>query len=453
MTLALELVGRGVACRIIDAAAGPAPTSRAIAVQPRTLELLDILGIAGKIERRGIPQTGIQLNNGNRVLARIPHMRFPYDATCIPQTETETVLREALERAGVSIEWSGGITGFKQTSDGVVADVGKSRVAAGWLVGCDGAHSVVRHALGIGFAGTAMPETNLMADVEADWDLDGGDVRIWFHPDGVLVVLHQPGNVWRLIASVRDSERTPTEGFFTDVLARRAGVRARHMKIRWMSAFQVHTRLATSYRDGRVFLAGDAAHVHSPAGGQGMNLGMQDAINLGWKLAHVIGGGADRVLDSYEVERRPVAAHVMRTTEPLTRIGVASSPIKRMVRDRVLPFALSLPPIRRSMALQASGIALSYAKSPLSAAGGGGRAPFRRGFYRGTWEVFMDSSGSAVLVRPDAYIAARFHGPHVPQVRQYLLDRIGGGSFVDDGRQLPGGEVEAINAETSKVPA
>jgi len=437
MTLALELARRGVGCRVIEKAEAPARTSRALAIQPRTLELLDVAGVAGEIEARGIRQTGIQLRNGARLLARLPHGRFPYDATCLAQPEVEEVLREALAKSGVSVEWGTELTDFEQGPEGVRATTTGGPISASWLVGCDGAHSRVRRLLGIDFEGSALPEVNLMADIEAEWDLDGGDVRIFFHPDGVLVILHQPAGVWRLIASVKDPERTPTEDFFSEVLARRAGLTPRRMRIRWMSAFHVHSRLAGSYRDRRVFLAGDAAHVHSPVGGQGMNVGMQDAFNLGWKLTQALKGAPDGLLDSYELERRPVARTVIRATEPLTRVGVASGTVQRFARDRVLPIVLSLPPVRRSMGQQASGIGLSYSKSPLSMAGGGGRAPFQRGYYSGSWELFRDSAGAGVLVRPDTYIAARFNRLDPKLAQGYLAERIGKVDLESDGRPLP----------------
>jgi hypothetical protein len=209
-----------------------------------------------------------------------------------------------------------------------------------------------------------------------------------------------------------------------------------------MSDFRVHSRLVTTYRKGRAFLAGDAAHVHSPVGGQGMNVGMQDAINLGWKLAQVIRGGRDKLLDSYEIERRPVAELLVRTTERLSKIGIASSPAQRFLRDRLLPVIFSLPPVRRSMAQQASGIALSYAGSPLSAPGGGARAPFQRGFYERRWELFRTAKGGAVLVRPDSYIAARFPRADRQLVEDYFADRIGKAEVVDQGRALPAEEQE-----------
>ncbi|GAC1509068.1 MAG: FAD-dependent monooxygenase [Candidatus Dormibacteraceae bacterium] len=437
MTLALELSRRGVSCRIVDKASGPLPTSRAIAVQPRTLELLDQMGIASEIERRGVPQTGIRISSGNRLLAHLPHGRFAYEPTCLPQVETETVLRDALKRQGVEIEWGFGLDGFEQKPDGVLANLTSGTASARWLVGCDGAHSAVRHGMGVEFKGAALPETNLMADVKLDWDLDGGDVRIWFHPEGVLVALHQPGNVWRLIASVREPDRRPTEPFFAEVLERRAGIRPAHMQILWMSAFVVHTRLASTYRDRRVFLTGDAAHVHSPVGGQGMNLGIQDSVNLGWKLADAIKGAPDRLLDTYEAERRPVAKQVIRATEPLTRIGIASSPVKRFVRDHLLPVVLNLPPVRRSMAQQASGVGLSYSRSPLSMKGCGDRAPFRRGYYSGSWELFRGSDGSGVLVRPDAYVAARFDSADGAPAERYLKEWTSGADLVIKSRELP----------------
>jgi 4,5-epoxidase len=440
MTLALELARRGVACRVIERAEAPARTSRALAIQPRTLELLDVAGVAGEIESRGIRQTGIQLRSGGRLLARLEHGRFPYDATCLAQPEVEEVLREALSRNGVGVEWGTELTGVEQDPDGVRVATNAGPISASWLVGCDGAHSRVRRLLGVDFEGSALPETNLMADIEPEWDLDGGDVRIFFHPDGVLVILHQPAGVWRLIASVRDPEKTPTEDFFGEVLARRAGLTPRRMRIRWMSAFHVQSRLASSYRDRRVFLGGDAAHVHSPVGGQGMNVGMQDAINLGWKLAQALKGSPGQLLESYESERRPVARTVLRATEPLTRIGVASGAVQRFARDRVLPIVLSLPPVRRSMSQQASGIGLSYSKSPLSMAGGGGRSPFQRGYYSGSWELFRDSAGAGVLVRPDTYIAARFNRPDPKPAEDYLAERIGAVDLKADGRPLPAEE-------------
>lgn len=203
-----------------------------------------------------------------------------------------------------------------------------------------------------------------------------------------------------------------------------------------MSSFRVRSGLASTYRQGPVFLVGDAAHVHSPIGGQGMNGGIHDAVNLAWKLADVLAGGPDALLDTYELERRPAARGIVATTERLTRLGVIGGATGQVLRQYVLPFVLGLPPVRERIGRGTSGLALSYKRSPLSATGGGARAPFERGFYRECWELFRDRGSSRVLVRPDGYIAGRFSDDG-PELARYQARWLGNHPPVADGRTLP----------------
>ena len=383
LTLACELLGRGVSCRIIDKAASPATTSRALGLQPRTLELFDTMGIIDQVLATGGPVTDANLYAGDRLLltlsaAGLRDLDTPYPRLWItPQASVERPLIERLLELGGTVERSRALAKFRQTDSRVVATVKRGdsdeaeEIHAGWLVGCDGAHSRVRKTLGVSFEGSTYEERFLLADVDVDWVRERDRTHTWFPPDGMLTIFPLPGtSQWRIFAVVEGGTTPPVSlELFQRLFSRRTGdVKTTLSNPTWMSDFTINRRMVDRYRIERVFLAGDAAHIHSPFGAQGMNTGIQDAYNLGWKLALVVQGNAsDRLLDTYEEERLPVARRVLTQTDSNTRILLSDNPVMRFLRERVL----TLDVVQAYAARRSSQLFVNYRSSSLSRSHGG----------------------------------------------------------------------------------
>ncbi len=326
LTLACELARRRVSFRLIEASAGPQPGSRGKGLQPRTLEVLEDLGILDRILEHGqmaVPMRLIGPDGQEQLVqtdAESHRPDVPYAASVIiPEWRTEELLRQCLAELGGEVEFGTALSSFEQSDEGVTAilvkDGAEETVTAHWLAGCDGGHSSVRKQAGIVFEGETREDVRaIVADVHVD-GLERDAWHIWRHPEGLVMLCPLPSTplfqYLGAIAPGQDPELSLAN--LQDLLGRRTGradIRLRDAE--WLSLWRANVRLAQHYRAGRAFLAGDAAHIHSPAGGQGMNTGIQDAYNLGWKLAAVEQGLATQsLLDSYEAERRPVAAGVL----------------------------------------------------------------------------------------------------------------------------------------------
>ena len=382
LMMACELLRRGVRCRVVDESDAPSRTSKALGIQPRTLEVFESMGIVERFLAEGTRTTGVNVHHGEERILRMDtgNLKAPYPyVLALPQSETERLLTERLRELGGEVERSRELVGFGQEEDLVVAwikDLGRGateKIRAGWLVGCDGAHSQVRHTLGVPFEGSAYEEEFLLADVDLDWSRSHDEAHAWLHADGIFGVLPLPsGHQWRLISDVtpQDGEEPPTASveLFQRLMAERTGdTKTRISNPTWLSNFRISRRMVTGYRKGRVFLAGDAAHIHSPFGGQGMNTGLQDAYNLGWKLALVIEGRAsDSLLDTYEEERLPVARDVLKDTHASTSLLISKNPALRFARDHVLIRLLNLGFVQGMMLRENSQLKVNYRKSSLS---------------------------------------------------------------------------------------
>jgi len=341
LTLACELARRGVSFRLVEAAPGPQPGSRGKGIQPRTLEVFDDLGVVDRVIAHGRMAMPIHTTAPDGQVTVSVDDTFdgrpdiPYPTTLItPEWRIEETLRLRLAELGGAVEFGTALDSFKQSDEGVSAvvlrDGGTETITSRWLVGCDGGHSVVRKQAGIAFEGETRDEVRMIvADVEVD-GLDRDTWQIWRHEEGMASLCPLPStDAFQYQASIAPTQ-DPELGLanMQAILDRRSGradIRLREPE--WSSLWRANIRLVDRYREGRVFLAGDAAHIHSPAGGQGMNTGIQDAHNLGWKLAAVTKGGSPALLDSYEAERRPVAVGVLalsnaRLKESLEQNGI-----------------------------------------------------------------------------------------------------------------------------------
>jgi 2-polyprenyl-6-methoxyphenol hydroxylase-like FAD-dependent oxidoreductase len=349
LALAVTLASAGIDFVIVDRLAEGRNTSRAAVVHARTLEVLDDLGASAELVARGLPITRFAVRDGSRRLLTVtfnglptPH---PY-ALMVPQYETEAVLLGRLRELGGDVLRPFEVTTIVDTADGVTLTMSTGEtLGAAYAVGADGMDSAVRRASGIGFSGSAYPESFALADVEMEWAPGPEEVSLTFAAEGLTVVAPLPGGHYRVVATVDDAPPEPDLEFVQRLLDERAPARARVTALTWSSRFRVHHRVADRYRSGRLLLAGDAAHVHSPAGGQGMNTGIQDGYALGRAFA------ADR-LDDYEAQRRPVAVRVVAFTDRMTRIATARNPAVRRVRNTALPLLGRIPAFRRSLATE-----------------------------------------------------------------------------------------------------
>ncbi|MCA9226312.1 MAG: FAD-dependent monooxygenase, partial [Planctomycetales bacterium] len=392
LTLACELLRHGVKCRVLDAGNGPTPVaeSRALGIQARSLEVFDDVGISGELTSRGHPLTSIDLYAGQRRLTRFD---FAFDGlgTCYPyllilsQGETERVLVERLRALGGCVEWNCRLQELRQDEHRVTAVVQSNDGAthecpASYLVGCDGAHSQVRHCLSLAFEGAAYEELFLLADVEIDWPLSPKQAHILITADGLAPAIPlADGKGWRLIDATGVSDAREEEQIlerFRRLLAESPFPQATIRRVIWTSAFRIHRRVVDRMHVGRCFVAGDAAHLHSPVGGQGMNTGIQDAYNLAWKLAHVVYGFADeRLLKSYDDERLPVAKAVIRNTDRATRMVTLRSRPLRALRNLVASNIAGWVPLRRRITRGISQLGIAYRRGALAyEAGEGHRA-------------------------------------------------------------------------------
>jgi 2-polyprenyl-6-methoxyphenol hydroxylase-like FAD-dependent oxidoreductase len=381
LTLAIELARRDVPFRIIDRALAPPATSRALGTQPRTVEVFQIMGIPRSALQPAAPLRAFRLRERGRTVARVAFgagTREPSPPIVMNEAETERVLTERLAQLGGHVERGVALQAFRYDDDGIVATLttpsGVAEARAHFLAGCDGAGSLVRRQAGIDFSGASYPEQFLLADLDLAWDVPHDEGTIWLGAEeGIAAAIPLPGERrWRIIVAASPSSSGVTEAEAAtraeEILRQRAGIPLRRIgEPIWGSAFHIHRRLAGRYRAGPVFLAGDAAHVHSPVGGQGMNTGIQDAFNLGWKLALAARvQAAPGLLDTYERERRPVARSVLRATDLGQRLMFGANPAARAIRDTVLPAAIALPPLRERVLAAVSELHIAYLDSPLS---------------------------------------------------------------------------------------
>jgi 2-polyprenyl-6-methoxyphenol hydroxylase-like FAD-dependent oxidoreductase len=373
-----ELARRGVRVRVIEKLAEPSDQSRAVAVHARSLDMFERMGIVDELISTGIKGIAMQMYAGHSKLFRVPlggvDSAFPFTLTTA-QTETERVLGEHLQSLGVTVERGVELVALSQ-DDGAAhvtlrhQDGSTEQAGASWVIGADGGHSTVRRLVGTKLAGSFVGERFLLGDVDADHNLDLDSMHTFFSPEGPVVVLPMRDGRMRFLAELHDAPGTPinmhpTQEDLQEVIDRRiGGIRVLHSH--WLTGFEIHHALVPAYRWGRVFLAGDAAHIHSPAGGQGMNTGMQDAFNLGWKLAAVLRGEAgDTLLDSYQAERLPVADGVISFTNLLTKAGTLSG-LPQRVRDVTIRTLSHVPAARRAIAERVEEVNIGYKDSPIA---------------------------------------------------------------------------------------
>lgn len=386
LTMAAELTRYGVSVRIVDRAAERTDKSKALVLWSRTLELIDRMGCGAafvdarfKMRAANIIAGGRQIAHINLAALETPH---PY-GLMLPQSDTERLMEQHLNSLGVQVERRVELARFAADDERVEAtlrhaDGSEEMVEAAWMIGCDGAHSTVRHGLGMQFEGDTLPSNWVLADVH----LAGGptppdELALYWHADGVLVLFPITLGRYRVIADVGEAKSgehpsDPTLEEVQALLDRRGPGGIRASAPVWLAGFTINERKVTDYRAGRVFLAGDAAHIHSPAGGQGMNTGMQDAFNLAWKLALVCRGfvNPEPLLGSYSIERSEVGRQVLVAAGRLTTIAILRGGLLQGIRNHVASLLFGLSPVRSAMTNTMSELSIGYPDGPLTRAEG-----------------------------------------------------------------------------------
>jgi 2-polyprenyl-6-methoxyphenol hydroxylase-like FAD-dependent oxidoreductase len=353
LTLAAFLTAGGADVVLLDRAAEGAGTSRAAVVHARTLEVLEGLDVTRELVGRGVITPTFTVRDRDRVLLTVPFEDLPTAhpyTLMVPQNVTEQVLLARLRALGGQVHRPHEVVGVTQDATGVTVTTATGHmVRARYVVGADGMHSVVREQSGIGFAGDSYEQSFVLADVRMDWELPGDEVQLFFAAAGLVVVAPLPGGRHRIVATVEEAPEHPGAADVQALLDARGPEKApaRVRDLLWSSRFRVHHRIADHYRAGRSFLAGDAAHVHSPAGGQGMNTGIQDAA----ELAHRLLEGTE---EDYEAVRRPVAVSVVAMTDRMTRAATASGPAARAIRNTLLAVAGHNGTVRHRLAMRLS---------------------------------------------------------------------------------------------------
>jgi 2-polyprenyl-6-methoxyphenol hydroxylase-like FAD-dependent oxidoreductase len=433
LAMAAALARYGIACRIVDKSPAPATQSKALAVQARTLELFDQLGVVDEMLARGQKVRGMEIFSDSHRLAQIHIDNIPSEYPFIlglAQSQTEQILIAHLERQGIAVERPVELMALAQDDTKVTAtlkdgDGHVETVSAPFVIGCDSAHSAVRHSVQIPFVGAEYPEVWALADVKIAWDLPADMMHLFMHPKGLFATIPLEQGRQRIIAELPGIDTTVplpelALGDFQRMADERAG--STHARISdpvWMSHFRLHLRHAERYRQGRVFLAGDAAHIHSPAGGQGMNTGIQDAYNLAWKLALALQGHAQAgLLDTYESERVPVAQKVMRMSDTMIRMTAAHNPMVRGVRNLAMPLASRQGVVQRMMTQWVSELAVNYRESAIVAGHGRFSGDLKPGDRAPDAQPLMTSTGDGVrlfdLLRRPQHILLLF-APPAPQ--------------------------------------
>lgn len=449
LVLALWLTQQGVAVRIVDTTSGPGTTSRAMAVQARTLELYRQLSMADDVAKAGMPNPKMNFwvagtKRSSLVLGEAGEGLTPYPFILVyPQDQHERLLVKKLEELGIRVERETECLGFEDKGDHVVARIKKTdgseeTYECAYIVGCDGAHSVVRKVIGSGFPGGTYDKLFYVADVTASGDAANGEAHIALDKaDFVAWLAYDGKGHGRLIGVVKDPAESNRDRLsFDDVRHQAVEHIGLHVeKVNWFSTYHVHHRVTDHYRKGRAFLAGDAAHLHSPAGGQGMNTGIGDAINLAWKLTAVLKGSPDSLLDSYEAERRAFALKLVATTDRVFTFVTADGDFAQFVRTEIapllVPMVYSVEPVEQYLFRVISQLMISYHSGPLAE----GKAGEIRGGDRLPWVAEPDNYASLSTIAWQVHV----YGEVEESLRNWCNDK-----------QIPLHQFEYMKSHASK---
>jgi 2-polyprenyl-6-methoxyphenol hydroxylase-like FAD-dependent oxidoreductase len=374
LLLANECARRGLRYRIVEARATQSEHSKALAIFPRTMEIFDMAGLVDPFLRAANRVTSVEVVTASKTLAQMrfePH-ESPYAfVAMVPQDVTERLMVEALEQRGGRVEYETSFVSAQQSSDRVTALLDhkgqRFEVTAAFVVGCDGAHSAVRHLLNLPFEGAEYNDLFMLADVETNETLPADQLQLCPSEHGPVAIFPMSATRRRVVATVDRAESdAPSSELVQQVLHERGPAGFEVRGLLWSSYFRIHHRQVAQLRVGRMFVAGDAAHIHSPFGGQGMNTGLHDIWNLAWKLDLALHGHAsEALLNSYTAERRPVIKQVIETTHLLTKAMGTPNKFAQAIRDRVIPMVSRLAPFQHAFVERLSELGITYEGSPI----------------------------------------------------------------------------------------
>lgn len=439
LMLANQLARRGVRTLVIERHAGPSLQTRALGVQARTLEIYSHLGIAERAIALGKRGTGARMWASGRPMAFVPLGEAGAEATPYPyilvlgQDDNERLMGERLRDHGVEVQWNTGLAALEQRADHVVAtltaaDGSTRKVAAQWVAGCDGSRSAVRELSGIAFPGAPYEQVFFVADVQATGSMVSDEVNVFLWRSGFHLFFPMRGaDHWRIVG-ILPKELRDRDGLALDdvvgSLRGEAGTNLSFSNCSWFSTYRIHHRHAERFRQGRCFVLGDAAHVHSPVGAQGMNTGLQDAYNLAWKLSLVVKNKAGQsLLDSYEAERLPIARRLLSTTDRGFQLVVSDHPLAGILRTKILArigaLAMRFKSVQRLVFRTVSQTGLHYRSSALSATAAGLPAKAPQAGDRFPWlHLALHSDGAvedSFRTLDDTHFHLLLFGQSVPQ--------------------------------------
>jgi 2-polyprenyl-6-methoxyphenol hydroxylase-like FAD-dependent oxidoreductase len=388
LSLACQLIRYGIDFVVIDKKEGVTPYSKALGVHARTLEIYEQLDLAKKAIERGTIAGRVRLLEGGEIIGEVDLSNIGQGLSAYPfmlvleQSQNERLLHEYIQAHDRDILWQTELESFSQDEASLTADVknnaGETQIIAGkYLVGCDGPKSPVRHALGLSFEGSTFERLFYVADVRIDWKYSHDALHVCLTRNAVVAFFPMPGeNHWRIVGSFPEGfDKDEGEVEYEEIEARikqEAELELDITRVDWFSTYKVHTRHVEKFSSGRCFLAGDSAHIHTPAGGQGMNTGIQDAYNLAWKLALVVkGAAAEQILDTYNEERLPNAKKLLQTTDRMFNLAAGTDWLLNVIRTTVFPpmakFILSIDAVKKRFFPLISQIGITYRESSLSA--------------------------------------------------------------------------------------
>lgn len=387
LSLACQLIRYGVDFVVVEKNEGITPFSKALGVHARTLEIYEQFGLAQKAVSEGIIAGKVRMLEGGKVVGEVDLSNFGEGLSSYPfllvleQSENERLLYEYLQNQGGDVRWQTELESFSQDANAVTARVrigsGETQtIEARYLAGCDGPRSPVRHQLGLAFEGSTFERLFYVADVRVDWKYSHDALHVCIAEHGVVAFFPMPGEKrWRIVGAFPEGhEKDEGEVLYEEIEERikeEAELELDITRVDWFSTYKVHTRHVEKFSSGRCFLAGDSAHIHTPAGGQGMNTGIQDAYNLAWKLALVLKGAAhERILDTYNEERLPNARRLLQTTDRLFNLAAGTDWLVNLIRTTIFPpmarFILSIDAVKKKFFPLISQIGITYRESSLS---------------------------------------------------------------------------------------
>jgi 2-polyprenyl-6-methoxyphenol hydroxylase-like FAD-dependent oxidoreductase len=436
--VANECARRGIRFRIIEARSTQSQHSKALAIFPRTLEIFDMAGIVDPFLKAANRVTSVSVISNDHALARMHFApeQSPYRfIAMVPQDVTEQLLVDQLQHRGGRVEYDTSFVTAVQHEDHLRVTLEqngqRSEATAAYVVGCDGAHSPVRHLLNLPFEGASYQDTFLLADIDTNQELPADELQLCPNAAGPLAIFPMSATRRRVVATVNQTEgEAPSLELVQRLLADRAPRGIQALALRWSSYFRIHHRHVANLQVGRMFIAGDAAHIHSPFGGQGMNTGLHDVWNLVWKLDLALQGHATaQLLDSYTTERIPVIKQVIETTDRLTKVMGTPSKFAQAVRNAVIPMVSRLAPFQHAFVQRLSELGIAYPDSPI--VDGAGERYLDRSLrggngVRSRFVLVLDDHADESLAQGARELASRF--PDVLDIRnephhQFMLVR------------------------------